>query len=135
MAVSDEVDRIAPVFTVQVPVPTSLAGREMEVEIAGGSEVVPDQAEPESLDDILRNAGERFPSDALVLSVRVPGQGVTLRGRVVPSLPGSAFQMLRPSASSDSGEPLQNYVRTTVPVGRVVLGRDRVRVRVREVGP
>lgn len=123
------------VRTVQVPVPTSLAGREMEVEIAGGSEVVPDQAEPESLDDILRNAGERFPSDALVLSVRVPGQGVTLRGRVVPSLPGSAFQMLRPSASSDSGEPLQNYVRTTVPVGRVVLGRDRVRVRVREVGP
>ncbi len=123
------------VRTVEVPVPLSLAGREMEVEVAGGHETPPDVAEPESLDDILRNAAVRYPPDALVLSVRVPGQGVTLRGRVLPSLPGSAFQMLRPSASSDSGDPLQNYARTLVPVGRMVLGRDRVRVRVREVGP
>jgi len=123
------------VRTVQMPVPTTLAGREMEVEVTSGSEMTPELPEPESLNDILRNAAVRYPPDALVLSVRVPGQGVTLRGRVLPSLPGSAFQMLRPSASSDSGDPLQNYTRLTVPVGRVVLGHDRVRVRVREVGP
>jgi hypothetical protein len=121
------------VRTVQVPVPTSLAGREMEVEIAGGSEVVPDQAEPESLDDILRNLTARYPDDALVVSVRLPGTGATLRGRVLHHLPNSAFDALRPGVSTDGADPLWNVQRTVVPVGRIILGRDRVRLRVREV--
>jgi hypothetical protein len=116
-----------------VEVPRELAGRELDVEVAGGSEVVPDLAEPESLDDLIRNVSTRYPSDALVVSVRMPGQGVTLRGRVIPNLPGSALDALRPSVSTESGEPFQNFRRTVVPVGRVVLGRDRVRLRVREV--
>jgi hypothetical protein len=119
--------------TVRVEVPRELAGRELDVEVAGGSEVVPDLAEPESLGDLIRNVSTRYPSDALVVSVRMPGQGVTLRGRVIPNLPGSALDALRPSVSTESGEPFQNFRRTVVPVGRVVLGRDRVRLRVREV--
>ncbi|MEZ4405644.1 MAG: hypothetical protein R3A52_03975 [Polyangiales bacterium] len=41
--------------------------------------------------------------------------------------------MLRPSASSDTGELPANLRRTVVPVGRVVVGRDRVRLRAREI--
>ena len=119
--------------TVRLEVPRELAGRELDLEIAGGNEVVPDLAEPESLDDLIRNVATRFPDDALVVSMRMPGQGVTLRGRVIPNLPGSALDTLRPSVSTESGEPFMNYRRTVVPVGRVVLGRDRVRLRVREV--
>lgn len=119
--------------TVRLEVPRELAGRELDVEIAGGHEAVPDLAEPESLDDLIRNVSTRYPDDALVVSVRMPGQGVSLRGRVIPNLPGSAMDALRPSVSTESGEPFQNYRRTIVPVGRVVLGRDRVRLRVREV--
>lgn len=121
------------VRTVRLDVPRELAGRELDVEVAGGNDVVPDLPEPESLDDLLRNVSTRFPDDALVVSVRMPGQGVTLHGRVIPNLPGSAFDALRPSVGTESGEPFQNYRRTVVPVGRVVLGRDRVRLRVREV--
>lgn len=119
--------------TVRLEVPRALAGRELDVEVAGGNEVVPDLPEPETLDDLIRNVSTRFPDDALVVSVRMPGQGVTLHGRVIPSLPGSAMDALRPSVSTESGDPFQSYRRTVVPVGRVVLGRDRVRLRVREV--
>ena len=119
--------------TVTLAVPRELAGRDLDVEVAGGSEVVPDLPEPETLDDLIRNVATRYPDDALVLSVRMPGQGVTLRGRVLPNLPGSALEALRPGSSSDGGDPMQSFRRTVAPVGRVVLGRDRVRLRVREV--
>jgi hypothetical protein len=119
--------------TIHLEVPRALAGRELDIEVAGGNEVVPDLAEPETLDDLIRNVSTRFPGDSLVLSVRMPGQGVTLHGRVIRNLPGSAIDALRPSVSTESGDPLLNVQRTVVPVGRVVLGRDRVRLRVREV--
>ena len=63
----------------------------------------------------------------------MPGTGATLRGRVLRDLPSSAFDALRPGVSTDGADPLWNVRRTVVPVGRVVLGRDRVRLRVREV--
>ena len=56
-----------------------------------GHEVAPpggvDVLLPESMDDLVRNLTTRFPDDALVVSVRMPGSGVTLRGRVVQNLP------------------------------------------------
>lgn len=118
---------------IRVPIGRELAGREVELEVASGSDTVPDLAEPESLDDVLRNLQTRYPDDALVVSMKLPDQGVTLRGRVVPNLPSSALDLLRPGASTDGGEALQNMRRVVVPIGRVVLGRDRVRLRVREV--
>ncbi len=113
--------------------PREMAGREMEIEVAGGNEATLDLPEPESTDDILRNLSARLPDDAVVVSMRMPGQGVTLRGRTLANLPGSAFDALRPAMSSDSGDPMLNWRRAVVSVGRVVLGRDRLRVRVREV--
>lgn len=121
------------VRSVRIEVPRELAGRDLDVEVSGGGETPPDLAEPESLDDLVRNLTTRFPDDALVVSVRMPGTGLTLRGRVVQNLPSSALDALRPGSSSDGGEPLWNVRRTVVPVGRIVIGRDRVRLRVREV--
>ena len=94
---------------------------------------MPELAEPESLDDLVRNLTTRFPDDALVVSVKMPGSGLTLRGRVVQNLPSSALDALRPGVSTDGGDPVWNVRRTIVPVGRIVIGRDRVRLRVREV--
>lgn len=118
---------------VAIDVPRELAGRDLDVEVSGGGETAPDVAEPESLEDLVRNLTTRFPDDALVVSVRMPGAGVTLRGRVVQNLPSSALDALRPGSSTDGGDPVWNVRRTVVPVGRVVIGRDRVRLRVREV--
>lgn len=119
---------------VRVELPRELAGREVEIEVAGGNEARLDLPEPEGVEDLIRNIRTRFAGDALVVSVQTGEQGVTVRGRTVPNLPGSAFDTLRPVGSSDTGEPVESFRRTVVSVGRVVVGRDRVRVRVREVG-
>jgi hypothetical protein len=119
--------------TVPIEIPRELAGREVDIEVAAGGETVPDLAEPESITDLVRNLTTSYPDDALVVSVRMPGQGVTLRGRAVYHLPGSAFDALRPGASSDGGEPLSNIRRTVIPLGRMCMGRDRVRLRVRDL--
>jgi len=112
---------------------TSAQGNQVEVEVTGGADAIPDLPEPESVDDLVRNLSTDIPNDAIVVAVRMPGQGVTLRGRVIGSLPGSALDVLRPAVSTESGEPIMNWRRTVIPVGRVVNGRDHIRVRVREV--
>jgi hypothetical protein len=121
------------VRSIPLTVPRELAGRDVDIDITPGGETVPDVAEPEAIGDLIRNLTTSFPEDALVVSVRMPGQGVTLRGRALPDLPGSAFDALRPAVDTESGEPFANVRRTVVPVGRLVLGRDRVRLHVREI--
>ena len=116
-----------------ITVPRELAGREMEIEVSAGSETVPDMAEPESIGDLVRNLTSAFDEDALVISTRMPGQGVTVRGRLLRELPSSTLDALRPLASSDGGDPIANTRRTVVSLGRIVIGRDRVRLRVRDV--
>lgn len=119
--------------TIPIEVPRDLAGREMEIEVMPGGEVVPDLPEPESIDDLVRNLTVSYPDDALVVVVRMPGQGALVRGRALYNLPGSAFDALRPGTSTDGAEPLSNVRRTVVPLGRIVIGRDRVRLRVRDL--
>jgi hypothetical protein len=121
------------VRAIPLRVPREVAGREVDIEVGPGADTLPDLAEPESVGDLIRNLTTSFPEDSLVVTMRLPGQGVLLRGRTIPNLPGSALDALRPAASTDGGEPIANSQRTVVPVGRVVLGRDRLRLRVREV--
>jgi hypothetical protein len=119
--------------TIPIDVPREMAGREMEIEVVPGGEATPDMAEPESVDDLVRNLTTSYPDDALVVVVRMPGQGALIRGRTLYNLPASAVDALRPGASTDGAEIMANVRRTVVPVGRIVLGRDRVRLRVREL--
>jgi hypothetical protein len=118
---------------VRVEIPRELAGRDVDIEVAAGNETFQDVAEPESMNDLIRNLTSRFPDDALVVTIKMPGQGVAVRGRVVQNLPSSALDLLRPGASTDGADPVSNFRRVVVPIGRVVVGRDRVRLRVREV--
>jgi hypothetical protein len=119
--------------TIPIEVPREMAGREMEIEVMPGSEAIPDLPEPESIDDLVRNLTTSYPDDALIVAVRMPGQGAMVRGRALYNLPASAFDALRPGASTDGAEPLAVVRRTVVPMGRIVIGRDRVRLRVREL--
>jgi hypothetical protein len=119
--------------TIPITVPREVAGRDVDIEVTAGGETLGDQPEPERIDDLIRNLTASYPDDALVVSMRMPGQGVMLRGRVLYDLPGTALDTLRPAASSDTGEPFLNVRRTVVPIGRLVLGRDRVRLHVRDI--
>lgn len=110
-----------------------MAGRELEIELSSGKEAVPDMAEPEDIDDLIRNLTTSYPNDALVMSVRMPGQAAVIRGRALYNLPASAMDALRPAASTDGAEALINAQHTVIPMGRFMIGRDRVRLRVRDL--
>lgn len=117
---------------VEVPVPAELAGRDVDVELAPGYAESPELPSPESLDDLVANLPRAgFAPESIVASIRVPEAGVAYRGQVATRLPPSAFDALRPASATAAPEPFPAYVRTAIPLGRLLDGRDRVRVRVR----
>jgi hypothetical protein len=118
--------------TVEVRIPTELAGKEVDIEILPGHEVPQDLAPPESLPELLANAPRlSHAMKAVVLQIRVPGFGVAYRGKVTQRLPHFALDALRPATSDTGPDSYPSYVRTVVPLDRYLEGRDRVRVRVR----
>jgi hypothetical protein len=122
----------APILrTVEVALPAELAGKDVEIEVLPGYETTPEVPAPESLRQLIDNAGKSNAPRTLVFQIRVPGVGLTYQKHVAPRLPSFAVDALRPQNSDITPEPFANYVRTTVPMDRFIDGRDRVKVKVR----
>ena len=113
-------------------IPRSLAGTTLRVEVAAGGAVQPEIAAPEDVGDLLDAVEKQFPQNALVVSIYGPDEGVTLRGEVVPNLPSSVLDTLRPAASSRARGKLVGAARTVVPTGRILAGRAELSLRVRK---
>jgi hypothetical protein len=119
---------------VEVTLPSELAGKDVDVEVAPGYEVVPELAPPEALDQLLANEPRQTISPrTLVLQFRVPSQGIAYRGRVTERLPAFTLDALRPQNNSDGPEAFPSWSRTVVPMDWFVEGRDKVKVKVRAV--
>jgi len=118
--------------TVEIAIPPELAGRDVDVEVLPGYEVVPDVAPPENLDQLLANATHpTLRALSVVLQIKLPTQGVAFLGHVSPRLPAFALDALRPTTSDVAPEVIASYVRAIVPVDRYVDGRDKVKIKVR----
>jgi hypothetical protein len=117
---------------VPIEVPRALAGGTLRVEVAAGGSVQPDVAPPESVADLLGAIEKQFPQNAMVVSVYGSDEGVTLRGAVVPNLPASVLDTLRPAASGRARGRLGGVARTVVPAGRILAGRAELSLRVRK---
>ncbi len=118
----------------EVPIPTELAGSDVEIEVVPGYDLVPDLASPENLSELLANEQRQsLPPRTLVLQVKLPSQGVVFQGELAPRLPGFAFDALRPVHSDTGAEAVVSYARTVVPVEHYVDGRDKVKLKVRRV--
>jgi len=118
--------------TVEIAIPPSLAGREVEVEVLPGYEVVPDVAPPDSLDQMLANATRQsLRPRSVVLQIKLPTQGVVFLGHVDPQLPGFALDALRPTTSDVAPEVVASYVRSVVPIDQYVEGDDKFKIKVR----
>jgi hypothetical protein len=114
--------------------PAELAGKDVEVEVVPGYEVVPELAPPESLDELLANEPRQTVAPrSLVLQFRVPSQGIAYRGRVTQRLPPLTLDSLRPVSSDTGPETFPSWSRTVVPLDWYVEGRDKVKVKVRSV--
>lgn len=117
---------------VRLPVPAHLAGREVDLELVPGQDILPEVAAPESLDELLSNATRQSATPkTLVGQIRLPSQGVTYRRHVAKELPNFALDALRPAASDVGPDPFQTFARTEVPMDHYVDGRARIKLKVR----
>jgi len=116
----------------EIQIPPELAGKDVEVEVVPGYEVVPDVAPPENLDQLLANATRAtLRAKTIVMQIKMPTQGVVFGGHVAPRLPSFALDALRPTTSDVAPEVIASYVRSLVPVDQYVDGRDKVKIKVR----
>lgn len=119
--------------TVRVAIPPSLAGQDVDIEVAAGDRVVRELPIPRSLDELINNLQQDYPATTAVVTMRAPSRGVVLRGHVVRDLPRSMLDTLIEQNDSDRAQAVVAARRFEFPMGRVLRGTARLRVRVREV--
>lgn len=119
---------------VEATMPVELAGKDVEIEVTPGFEVVPPLAAPESLDELLANEPRQTVAPrSVVLQFHVPSQGIAYRGHVTERLPPLTLDALRPQTSDSGPEAFQSWSRTVVPLDWFIEGHDKVKVKVRAV--
>jgi hypothetical protein len=124
-------DELEEVRLVSLVIPASAAGETLELQIEPGDEVELERPKPSSLDDLLRSLRTPYPGTSLVVSTKLPWQGVKLRGQLVRSLPGSALDTLQPVNETDRGQLFPSYERKEVPIGHAVTGSAKLKINVR----
>jgi hypothetical protein len=119
---------------VEATMPVELAGKDVDVDVVPGYDVVPELAAPESLSELLANEPRQTVAPrSMVLQFKVPSQGIAYRGHVTPRLPVFTLDALRPQSTDTGPETFQSWERTVVPLEWFVEGRDHVKVKVRSV--
>jgi len=119
---------------VEATMPAELAGKDVEVEVVPGYDVVPELPAPETLDELLANEPRQsIAPRTAVVQFRVPSQGIAYRGHVTQRLPAFTVDALRPQSSDTGPEAFASWSRTVVPLGMYMEGRDKVKVKVRAV--
>jgi hypothetical protein len=100
--------------------------------VSAGNLAKPDTAPAENLSGLIDNMRKSFPAKAIVVSLETPDEGVTLRGSVIPDLPGSVIDTLRPGASTRRGDTYKRAARLVVDMGGVVLGKQELTIHVKD---
>jgi hypothetical protein len=116
---------------VPVAIPSSAAGESLELSVDAGDAVSIDQPKPNSLADILAAVRAGYPGTSLVVSTKLPSQGVKLRGQIVSRLPGSALDSFQSVNAADRGSLFSSYERKELPLGHAVFGSAKVKLNVR----
>ncbi len=73
-----------------------------------------------------------YPARSIVVSLETPDEGVTLRGAVIPDLPGSVIDTLRPGASTRRADTFKRAARFVIPTHGIVQGKQEITVRVKD---
>jgi hypothetical protein len=113
-------------------VPRALAGQTVKVVVTAGSLAKPDVAPPENLNGLIDNLRKSYSASAIVVGLETPDEGVTLRGSVIPDLPGSVIDTLRPGASTRRADTFKRASRFVVPMHGIMQGKQEITIRVKE---
>jgi hypothetical protein len=117
--------------TIPIQVPRELVGQPVKIIASAGALAKPDLAPPESLGGLVDNLRKSYSARSIVVSFETFDEGVALRGRIVPDLPDSVIDTLRPGASTRRTETFRRALRVVAPMSMVVQGRQELAVRVR----
>jgi hypothetical protein len=74
-----------------------------------------------------------YAPDVLLAVYRHKDPGIMYHGQVAHQLPPSAVDILRPASDSQAPESIASTVRIPFPIGKFIEGRDRVRVKVKDI--
>jgi hypothetical protein len=119
------------IYTTSFEVPTSAAGKTLEVEIRSGSDAVPDTVMPQDVDDVIDNLSKSYPSDSIVVEIEVPAQGISIGGKVMKNLPASALDTLSPKAAYLGEQPEAVLDRHFIYPGMLMEGSVKLKLNVK----
>jgi hypothetical protein len=122
-------------LSIPIEIPHSLGNQMVKIVAAAGNLVRPEAAPPESVAGLVANLRKTYPSRSVVVSLETLDEGITLRGAVIPDLPGSVIDTLRPGASSRRGDPYRRAARLVTPTRSVLTGQKELTVFVKERRP
>lgn len=120
------------VQTIPLEIPRALAGQTVKLVATAGNLAKPETAPPENLTNYIDNLRKSYPARSIVVSLETPDEGVIMRGSVIPDLPGSVIDTLRPGASTRRADTFKRASRLVVPTRGIVTGKQEITVHVRE---
>jgi hypothetical protein len=120
------------VRAVPLEIPRALAGQTLKIEASAGNLVKPEVAPPESLTDLVENLRKGYAARQLVITLTTTEEGVSHRGRLIPSLPASVIATLRPGSTTRRGEVYKRLTRFAVDVDTVLTGTKELTVQVKD---
>jgi hypothetical protein len=112
-------------YVVKIPVtmPERLAGQQVRVDVVPGDFARLDVAAPENTEQLIEALRRTYPGNVLVVTVSTADEGTAIGGKIVPNLPPSAIDTVRPGASSGRVDQYKSLIRVVTPTPRVVQGR------------
>jgi hypothetical protein len=116
----------------EVPLSSTLAGEQLELEFLPGHMARLEQPVAQSLGDLLKIAKSGLPSTSLVVSVQRKGRGVSVASHVLKNLPASAVDLISPSRDTARTHAFVTEERRVIPFGRVLTGQAKLALEVRK---
>ena len=119
------------VETVPVIIPRTVAGQTLKIEVATGASVRPDVPQAETLPVYIDNLRKSYSASSIVVTLQTPDDGASLRGRLIPGMPASALDTLRPGNQTNRAGAYHVADRTVFPARQLVSGREELTVAVK----
>lgn len=120
--------------TISIPTTAEMAGRDIDIDIAPGYDVDRPQPSPNSVAELVSVLPNQvFDGESLVVTIRQKEAGASFGGQLASRLPAGAVDTLRTASATDGPEVFASMTYQVVPMKRFIVGRDSVKVKVRQI--